>query len=175
MARKHAAAGKVKVRPGKKRGVRDGLTIKGFFRVQIEGPGGEIAGDSGWIENQVTNDGFKLFLADNIGASAGSKQITHAALGTGTAPAAGANTLPGEISGSSRRNAPTYANVSSKTAQFTGTFASSDSFLAAASTLNNIGLFGNSSGNSIFAGNTYATSSCDTNQNVNYTYQIRFS
>jgi hypothetical protein len=52
------------------------IKIRGFFKLQIEdGPSGKIVGDSGWIENQVTNLGFKLYLCDNIGASAGSKQI----------------------------------------------------------------------------------------------------
>jgi hypothetical protein len=47
--------------------MNNAVKIKGFFRMQIEdGPTGKIVGDSGWIENQVTNLGFKLYLADNI-------------------------------------------------------------------------------------------------------------
>lgn len=153
------------------------IKLKGFFRLQIEdGPSGKIVGDSGWVQNQVTNDGFKLYLSDNIGKSSGSKQIGYVALGTGAAPASNATTLPGEISGSTQRTAVTYANVASNTAQFTATFSSSDSFLGGASNLSNIGLFATTSTtDTIFAGNTYASSSCDTNQNVNVTYQIRFS
>jgi hypothetical protein len=157
--------------------MENAVKVKGFFRLQIEdGPSGEIVGDSGWIENQVTNLGFKLYLADNIGASAGSKQIGYVALGTGAAPASNAVTLPGEISASTERTAVTYANVASSTAQFTATFASSDSFLGGASNLSNVGLYATTTtGDTLFAGNTYASSSCDTNQNVNVTYQIRFS
>jgi hypothetical protein len=153
------------------------VKLKGFFRLQIEdGPSGKIVGDSGWIENQVTNLGFKLYLADNIGKSSGSKQIAYVALGTGAAPASNATTLPGEIMASTQRTTVTYANVASNTAQFTATFSSGDSFLTLSQNLSNIGLFATTStSDTIFAGNTYASSSCDTNQNVNCTYQIRFS
>jgi hypothetical protein len=154
--------------------------VKGFSRVQIteDLPGGEvkIVGDSGWVgPNQITNDGFLNFLVKAIGGSSGSAQITHIALGTGTVPAAGATTLNGEISASTKRKAVTFGTVNSTTAQFTATFGSTDNFLAGASNLSNIGLFNSSSSGSFFAGNTYNSSSCNTNQNVNVTYQIRFS
>ena len=43
--------------------------------------------------------------------------------------------------------------------------------------LKNIGLFNTSAATTgtVFAGNTYATSTCATNQNVNITYDIDFS
>jgi hypothetical protein len=155
---------------------KEGLTLQGFSRVQIE-EDGKIVGDSGWCgPNQVTNLGFLNYLCHNLGQSAGSKQIGFVALGTGGVPGAAATTLPGEISLSTQRTAPTYANVTSTTAQFTATFASSDSFLAGASTLDNVGLYAASTTNdTLFAGNTYTGSSCNTNQNVNVTYQIQFS
>jgi hypothetical protein len=155
---------------------KDLAKIQGFSRVQIE-EDGNIVGDSGWCgPNQVTNLGFTYYLADLIGKSSSSLQIAHAALGTGGAPATDAVVLAGEISGSTKRQAVTYANVASTTAQFTATFSSSNSFLAGASNISNIGLFnGTTTTNTLFAGNTYASSSCNTNQNVNVTYQIRFS
>lgn len=155
--------------------MKDVIYPRGVFRIQLE-EDGSLVGDSGWVENQITNLGFKLYLADNIGASAGSKQIGYVALGTGGAPATGDTTLAGEISASTQRTAVTYSNVASTTAQFTATFASSDSFLAGASNLSNIGLFAATATNdTLFAGNTYPSSSCNTNQNVYVTYQIRFS
>ena len=77
--------------------------------------------------------------------------------------------------GSTQRKAPTVSVTSSKTLRFTATFYSSDSFLTGASNLQNVGLFESSAANSLFAGNTYASSSCNTNQNVNVTYDIQFS
>lgn len=161
----------------KKKPVKDKINLRGFFRVQIEdGPTGKIVGDSGWCENQVTNQGIQLYLCDNIGGSAGSKQVNYVALGTGGAPAAAGTTLPGEISASTERKAPTYADVSSTTAQFTVTFGSTDSFLGGSSNLANVGLFATTDTNdTIFAGQTYSSSACNTNQNVNVTYQIRFT
>ena len=154
--------------------------IKGFSRVQIveDGESGkqEVVGDSGWHgPNTITNNGFLNYLVKLLGSSAGSLQVGFIALGTGGTTATDATALAGEITSSTQRQGVTFANVGSTTAQFTATFASGDSFLAGASNLSNIGLFQHSSTNAIFAGNTYASSSCDTNQSVNVTYQIRFS
>lgn len=160
----------------KKKRVKERIGVKGFFRIQLENPDGSIAGDSGWQRNLVTNDGFKLYLADNIGKSSGSKQIAYVALGSGAAPGATDTVLAGEIMASTQRKAVTYANVSSKTARFTATFASSDSFITAASNISNIGLFATTTtSDTLFAGNTYTSSSLNTNQNVNVTYEIRFA
>jgi hypothetical protein len=148
--------------------------IGGIYRPVV--PDIKVVGDSGLVgPNQVCNLGFLDYLVKLIGASAGSKQIGFVALGTGGAPAAAATALPGEIMASTQRTAPTFASVTSTTAQFTATFASADSFLTLAQNLSNIGLFNHSSSNALFAGNVYASSSCNTNQSVNCTYQIRFS
>ena len=160
---------------------KEGIKIHGFSRVQITeaGPDGKerVVGDSGFVgPNQVVNLGFLNYLVHCLGASAGSKQIGYVALGTGSAPGATATGLDGEIMSSTQRVAPTYANVASTTAQFTATFASADSFLGTAADLSNIGLFAaTDTDDTLFAGNTFASSSCATNQNVNVTYQIRFS
>lgn len=152
------------------------IKVKGFFRLNIVNPDGKVVGDTGWLQNQVTNDGFKLYLADNIGKSSGSKQIAYVALGTGGAPSAGDTTLAGEVMSSTQRKGVTYANVSSKTARFTATFASSDSFVTTSYNISNIGLFATTTTNdTLFAGNTYTSSALATNQNVNITYEIRFS
>lgn len=163
---------------------QEGLKIRGFYRLQITEEDGTITGDSGWKENQVTNDGFNNYLVKTLGAIAGSAQISHMALGTGTAPAASATSLNGEVvtNGSSSvvRSAVTAAtSSSSKTVRFTATFSSANSFLTASANISNVGMF-NVSGpttasGTLFAGNTYTSSSCATNQNVNATYDIIFA
>lgn len=157
-------------------GSKEGMKIHGFSRIQIEEDGNVIA-DTGFVgPNQITNNGFLEYLCHTLGGSAGSKIVGYVALGTGSVPAATTVTLPGEIMASTQRKAVTYGNVASTTAQFTATFASSDSFLTAAANLSNIGLYNATTTNAtLFAGNTFASSSCNTNQNVNVTYQIRFS
>jgi len=153
----------------------EAVKIQGFSRVKITS-NGKVVGDSGFVgPNQITNVGFLNYLCHLLGDSAGSRQPKFVALGTGGAPASNATSLPGEITGGTKRVAPTYANVGSTTAQFTATFASSDNFLTAAADISNIGLFNSSAENSLFAGNTYASSTVATNQDVNTTYQIRFA
>lgn len=152
----------------------DVARVKGMFRVQIE-ENGEIIGDSGWRENQITNLGFNDFIVSCVGGLAGSSQITHLALGTGGAPATTDTTLAGE---QSVRQAVTAAtSSSSKTLHLTGTFSSSNSFVTATKNISNVGLFGTSTaaGGTLMAGNTYASSSCATNQNVNVTYDLIWS
>ena len=158
--------------------MREGLKLRGFYRVQITDPDGTVAGDSGWHENQITNLGVNDYVCQLLGDMAGSKQITHAALGTGTAPGAAATTLDGELDQTSSRAAVTAAtsNTSFK-ARFTATFASANSFVSTTMTIKNIGLFhqSNVTAGTLFCGNTYATSTCATNQAVNITYDIDMS
>lgn len=154
------------------------IKVKGMFRVQITEPDpqtGEIqvVGDSGWHENLVTNLGFNQYLVMSLGSISGSKYITHLALGTGGAPAAADTTLTGEVG---TRTAVTAAtSSSSKTLRLTATFPAGWHTSASAHNISNIGAFNTSSGGTIFAGNTYASSSCASNQAVNATYDFIFS
>ena len=163
----------------------DGMKVKGFFRVQLTEDGLGVIGDSGWRENQVTNDGIRQYIVGWLVSGTG-KQVTHMALGTGGAPASDATTLSGEIfhqfadATTNSRAAVSTSVVASGTAQFTAGFSSANSFLTASADISNIGLFNTyltSAGNvgTIFAGNTFASSTCATNQSVNATYQIRFA
>ncbi len=151
----------------------EGVKIKGSFRLQIVDPDGTITGDSGWRTNQITNLGFNQYLVSALGGIAGSKQISHAAIGTGGVPATGDTTLSGEQSARAAVTAAT--SNTSKALQLTFTFASSASFVTDTKNISNIGLFNSVSGGTLFAGNTFASSSCATNQAVNGTYVISFS
>lgn len=152
-----------------------GILVVGRFRINIEDEDGRIVGDSGWKKNLVVNLGFNQYLVSTLGAIAGSKQVSHMAIGTGGAPVAADTALAGE---QSVREAVTAATSSgSKTVRFTATFASADSFVTASKNISNVGLFNTSTaaGGTIFAGNTYTSSACATNQNVNVTYDIIFA
>jgi len=151
---------------------QDKIGLRGFYRVHLVNEDGSIAGDSGWLENQVTNEGKRDYLARALGAISGSKQVSHAALGTGGEPGPTATTLAGEVE---VRAAVSAATSGSTAVQFTATFASAASFVTDTQNISNIGLFNSSSTGTLFAGNTYASSSCATNQNVNATYTITFS
>lgn len=153
----------------------DGVRIHGFFRLQIENPDGAIVGDSGWCENTITNDGKLEYIVRALASSAGSKYLSYAALGEGTEPGAADTALESEVvgtQGSQIRDALGMESSGSTALRCVGTFASGDSFVTATESIANIGLFQSSTGGTIFAGNTFASSSCAVNQNVNYTYDI---
>ena len=159
----------------KRRATADAIRVRGFFRVHIV-ENGKIVGNSGWKPNTVVNNGFSHYLVDLLGQGANSKQISRMMLGTGTAPAVTDNTLNGELNTATyTRTTVTFANTSSKTARFTATFAGSN-HITAAVTLQNIGIINNStSGGTMMAASTYATSQWNTNQDVQATYEIRFA
>ena len=150
--------------------MENAVQVKGFYHLQIE-EDGRIVGDSGWLENTVVNDGFNNFLVKSLGSIAGSAYVSHINVGTGTAPAAANTSLSGEVTGTNgavQRAAVTAATSStSKTLRFTGTMSSANSFVTTSENISNVGLFGHSTAASLFAGNTYASSSVATNQNVN--------
>ena len=157
-----------------------GLKIRGFYRVQLTAPNDPetVVGDSGWHDNQVVNLGVNDYLCQLVANMGGSKQVTHVALGTGTAPGAAATSLQGELDSTSSRASVTAATSSTSfKARFTATFSSANSFASDTVTLRNIGLFNTSTQNAgtLMCGNTYATSTCATNQNVNVTYDLDFS
>jgi hypothetical protein len=144
---------------------------KGFFKIKVL-ENGEVISESDWAENQITNNGYDMFLVRPLMAQSGSLQVSYMAIGTGTAPNATDNVLAGELA--ARVTAAT-TNTSSKTAQFAATFASSVFSTQGAKTIQNLGLFNSASTGYLMAGQTYTTSQWNTNQDVNATYQIRFS
>lgn len=152
----------------------DGIRVRGFFRLTIDDGDGNIVGDSGLVENTVTNLGKQHYLAELLGAVAGSSQVGYAALGTGGAPNATDTTQPGELAEGVRDAVAANQNGSTSIV-FTGTFASGDSFVTATREISNIGLWATDTGGSIFSGAAFNSSSCGTNQNVNYTYTITFT
>lgn len=154
--------------------MKDGIKVKGSYRLNIT-EDGKVVGDSGWVNNQITNLGFKNYLAATLGAVAGSSQVSYVGLGTGGAPASDATNLSGEIQ---KRKAVSAASNGSTSVRFTATFGSSDSFVTDTRNISNIGLFAAgtaTTSGTLFAGNTFASSSVATNQNVNVTYDINFS
>jgi hypothetical protein len=156
----------------------EGLKIQGFHRLTIE-EDGEIVGDSGYVgPNQITNVGVQKFLAQSLGSIAGSLYVGWAGLGEGTQPGAADTSLQSEVSGTNnnvQRDAVAAVTSGSTGVRFTGTFDSAASFVTAQESIANIGLFNSQSAGTVFAGNTFASSLIDTNQNANYTYDITFT
>lgn len=146
------------------------IVIKGFTRLQIvDKKTRKIVGDSGWMQNQITNYGLNSCVVATPIKAAGSIQATGMLLGSGTNPASDATALDGSLTaywGSFLQSTV----ISSLTARVTRSF---DGTLGAV-TLANIGIFGNSTG-SLIAGKTFASSALSTDQDVNCSYELRYS
>ena len=65
--------------------MKSGFKIKGCYRVHLK-KDGKIVGDSGWLDNTLTNVGIEKFVAHNLVAGGSSLRLGWAALGTGGAP-----------------------------------------------------------------------------------------
>ena len=149
----------------------EGVRVRGFFRLNIVDEEFGVVGDTGWQENVITNLGF-LNIVNQLGTSLTGSKHSHLALGSGGAPATNATTLGGEVE---VRAALTAASSGSTALQMTATFASAASFVTNTQNISNIGVFGTSAGGTLLSGNTYASSSCATNQAVNATYVWSFA
>jgi hypothetical protein len=161
----------------------DGIRVRGSFRLNIveDTPDGVvILGDSGWVPNTVTQYGFEEFITDLIAEDAGSLTVSHAGLGTGTAAINSTQSkLTSELTHSTSGRAAVTAATSNTSVKvrWVGTFASANSFVTAAVTVGEVGLFQVSTTNAatLAAGATFSTSQVSTNQNVNLTYDWDFS
>jgi len=151
-----------------------GLSVRGFFRLQLgEGDNGKkvIVGDSGWRKNEVTNLGFQNYICSLIGGLAGSKQVGMIVIGTGGVP----NVTDTSLAGETKRQTCGNAVVSSKTMRATVAIASGD-HPGGTPTIQNIGLIENTaSGGTLMCGNTYGTSTWNSNQGLSATYELQFA
>lgn len=147
------------------------VRIRGFLRGQSIDPiTKRVMGDTGWIENTLTNNGL-INLANLLGAQAGSYVAGYAALGTQTAAV---NMTQTDLIG--RTNSFQALNLAtSGTATLTCTASFSSSDLSASCSVGAAGLYKTNTAGSLIAAQTFATSAWNTNQDFNLTYQIRFA
>jgi hypothetical protein len=161
----------------------EAITLKGFFRLQIVDPDGTIKGDSGLCKNMITNLGFNKYVAGVLAGSNNTLTLGSVALGSGAAPASNATVLPGEIgvrtsfSGSTSGATAACSTNSSHYAALYATFGAGwHTSVGAGYDISNIGLYnGTASDGTLFAGNTYASSACASNQAVNISYYLSFT
>jgi len=155
------------------RKTREKIKVKGFIRMQlVDDKTGKIVGDSGWNQNTITANGFEDYIVGPMGAIAGSKTVTHLALGTQTdAPTSTQTSLSGEGAWAARK-APTKTFVANGTLRCTANWATNE---ATASNIGAIGAYNTSSGGTIANAITVATSAKTTDQQLNATVEFRFS
>lgn len=151
------------------------ITVEGFTRIQLKNArSGAVEADSGWKKNVVTSDGFQNYIVGTTGAIAGSKTVTHLALGTQTnAPVSTQSTASGEGAWAARKSVtPTFS--ADGTMQAT---ASWDTDEATQSNVGCIAMHDTSTVNARTAAciATFASSAKTTDQTLSATYQLRFS
>lgn len=153
--------------------MKDSLAVKGFLRLKIghEKNGFTIVdGDSGWIQNQIVNLGWQDYILASIGGVSGSKQVGRAILGTGGAPASNATAVPNETARSSSINAVTSGSF---TLRFTTQWASGD-HPGGTPDINVAGLINDTaSGGTILCGQSFDSSTWNSNQGVSLTYELQ--
>jgi len=160
-------------RPRSKKG--GGVLMRGFLRGQlINGETGKVEGDSGWVQNMVVGSGLGN-LANLLGGQAGSYVVGYAVLGTqNTAMDISQTTIVGTTASFNTVSLSVTSNQSSATATLQATCSFASSQLSASCSVAAAGLYKTNSAGSLIAGQTFATSAWNTNQNFNLTYQIRF-
>lgn len=153
---------------------QDSIGIRGMYHVRIVNPDGTFAGDSGEIKNNIMNEGFRQYLVMALGSISGSKYISHLALGTGGTVATDQTAMAGEVG---TRTAVTASSTvaGSLTLRLVATFAAGWHTSASAHNISQIGAFNSVSGGTLFAAQTFASSSCASNQACQCTYDVVFS
>lgn len=149
---------------------RKGVAIRGFTRLQIvDKKTKKVMGDSGWNENTITNYGFNQCIVASPIKAQGSVQILSMVLGSSeVAIATDATSLGASLSKWTSAVAMSSV-VDSLTARLSQSFEGTDAI-----TINEVGLFSVSNG-SLICGNTFNSSALATTQDVNVTYELRYS
>lgn len=141
----------------------------GRFRIQI-GEKGKVVGDSGWIDNTITNHGRDAYIAAKVGSVTGSKTPTHLQIATqSTAVDATQTSLVGETRIRKTLDASTLATG---TLRMTASWSSTDN--VAAVTIGSIGVYNTDTAGTLGSGQTYTTSQWNSNQDLSATYEWRF-
>jgi hypothetical protein len=153
---------------------KDLVGLRGFFRIKIgeeENGKTKVVGDSGWVENMVVNLGWQDYIFASIGSVTGSKYVKRMILATATdAPLSNATALVGETTRSTNIDA---ATVGSFTLRFTTQWASGEHptgtpDIGSAALINDT-----ASDGTILCGNTFDSSTWNSNQGVSATYELQ--
>jgi len=150
---------------------RSSIKVRGFLRGQLVDPKtGKIHGDTGWVQNKMTNAGLTQLALLVAGAAAG-YNVGYMAAGTQTDAI---NMSQIDVSGQTHSFvAPSTSTSGTCTATFTVDFGSAS--LESSCAVGVVGLYKTDSAGSLIAAQTFATSQWNTNQDFNVTYQLRFA
>lgn len=150
--------------------------VQNRMRLNVVGPDGKVKQDTGWLYGNILNTFGLASLASMVGSGAGvnaSTLVSTMALGTGTA--AETSTDAGLVAGTASvyitQASLTKTNLGNRTVEYQATFASNNP--AGAATINEVGLFCNSTANSqLLARKTLGTNSV--NKGASDTIQVSY-
>lgn len=146
-----------------------GVRVRGFIRGQLVDNTGKICGDTGWIQNKLTNAGLTQLALAAVGT--GNYVVGYMRPGTQTAAVDMTQT---DVVGATHSFITAATSTSGTcTATFTVDFGSAS--LSASCNVGAVGLYKTNSAGSLYAMQTFATSQWNTNQDFNVTYQLRFA
>jgi len=157
--------------------MKDGMKIKGCFRIRLgeDGPDGVpvIVGDSGWQENMVVNLGVQDYLLDWLcgGTDSAGKRVDTIIIGTGGSVASDATMIGGSTVQSQIAAGTSF--IASRTFQITNDWTSGE-HPGGTPNVSNAALKDGTAANTIFCGNTFASSTWNNNQGLSITYQVQF-
>lgn len=150
---------------------QDSITVKGFTRLQIVNrEDGSVAGDTGWMQNQITNYGWESCIVALPLKCANSVQCSGMLLGSGTGVASSGTNLTASCTAGWIPFAQSTV-ISSSTARATGTLAGSD---LGATTIQEIGIKAVST-DTVIAAKSFTSSAIATTQDINASYELRYS
>jgi len=145
--------------------------LRGFLRVHIgeddEDGNPVVVGDSGWVENQITDLGWEKYIMSSIGSVAGSLYVKRVALGVGGIPASDATVCPSETRRSTNVGVATSGSF---TLQFTTNFVSGTAGgdIDVCCLVNDTATDG-----TIMCGTSFDSSTWASNQAVSVTYELQ--
>jgi hypothetical protein len=145
--------------------------LRGFLRVKLgeddENGNPVVVGDSGWVENQITNLGWEKFILSSIGSVTDSLYVKRCVLGVGGIPASNATACPSETRRSTNIGVATSGSF---TLQFTTNFVSG----TAGGDIDVCCLVNDTaSDGTIMCGTSFTSSAWASNQAVSVTYELQ--
>ena len=157
--------------------VQEGIKIKGCFRVRLgeDGPDGVpvVVGDSGWMDNMIVNLGVQDYILDWLceGTDGAGKRLDTIMIGTGGEVASDATLIAGSTVHSLIPAGTSI--VASRTFQITNDWTSAE-HPGGTPAVSNAALLDGTDAQTMFCGNTFASSSWNSNQGLSITYQVQF-
>lgn len=158
-----------------KQNKQDGLGVFGSLRLQIQEKDGTVVGDSGWGNNIITRGGVNFMLGRFINTASSAYAPTRLRLGTGGSPDYTTTGLPGGITSAGALVTFTSGQTLDSNKTQYQTLGLSATWAAGWNdqvyNISNVGLY-NSDNDTCYAGKTFASSACATDQQVTITYNI---